>query len=50
MIRFGSYNIHNGRNEGLKSVLRVMEQANLDLGFLQETKVVYIVYACMLEG
>ena len=37
-IRFGTYNISNGRNGGLESALREMSQANMDLGILQETK------------
>ena len=37
-IRFGTYNICNSRNGGLESVLRVMSQANMDLGIFQETK------------
>ena len=36
--RFGTYNIRNGRNGGLEAALRVMSQANMDLGILQETK------------
>ena len=31
VIRFGMYNICNGRNRGLESALRVMGWANLDL-------------------
>ena len=38
-IKFGTYNIRNGRNGGLEEALRVMEQANLDMGILQETKI-----------
>ena len=38
-IRFGTYNIRNGRNRGLELVLRGMSQANMDLGTYQETKV-----------
>ena len=34
----GTYNIRNGRNIVLESALRVMYQANMDLGILQETK------------
>ena len=34
----GSYNFRNGRNGGLKSALRVMEQENTDLGVLQQMK------------
>ena len=37
-IKFGTYNIRNGRNGGLESALRVMAQANIDLGVFQETK------------
>ena len=37
-IRFGTYNIRNGRNGGLESALRGMSQANMDLGIFQETK------------
>ena len=37
-IRFGTYNIRNGRNGGLDSALRGMSQANIDLGISQETK------------
>ena len=38
-IRFGTYNIRNVRNRGLKLALREMSQANMDLGIFQETKV-----------
>ena len=37
-IRFGTYNIRNGRNGGLESALRGMDQANMDLGIFQEKK------------
>ena len=37
-IKFGTYNIRNDRNGGLEAALRVMAQANMDLGVLQETK------------
>ena len=37
-IKFGTYNIRNGRNGGLESALRGMSQANMDLGIFQETK------------
>ena len=37
-IRFGIYNIRNGRKGGLEMALRGMSQANMDLGILQETK------------
>ena len=37
-IRFGTYNIRNGRNGGLESALKGMAQANMDLGIFQEKK------------
>ena len=37
-IRFGTYNIWNGRNGGLESALRGMGQTNVDVGVFQETK------------
>ena len=37
-IRFGTYNISNGRNGGLEAAMRGISQANMDLGILQETK------------
>ena len=37
-IRFGLYNIHNGRNSELESALRGMLQAKVDLGIFQEMK------------
>ena len=37
-IKFGTYNIRNGRNGGLEAALRGMAQANIDLGVFQETK------------
>ena len=37
-IKFGTYNIGNGRNGGLESALRGMAKANIDLGVFQETK------------
>ena len=43
-IRFGTYNIRNGRNGGLEAALREMSQANVDLGILQETKLTDIIY------
>ena len=39
LIRLGSYNIRNGRNGGMDSALRGTDQANMDLGALQETNV-----------
>ena len=43
-IRFGTYNIHNGRNRSLEAALRGMSQANMDLGILQETKLTDGIY------
>ena len=37
-IKFGTYNIRNRRNGGLKSALRGMAQTNIDLGVFQDTK------------
>ena len=37
-IRFGTYNISNGRNGGLESALRGISQAKMNLGIFQETK------------
>ena len=46
LIRFGTYNIRNGRNGVLESVLRGVYQANMDLGIFQETKVADGIYTC----
>ena len=43
-IKSGTYNIRNGPNGGLEAALRGMEQANLDMGILQETKITNGVY------
>ena len=43
-IRFGTYNIRNGRNRGLEYALRGMYQANMNLGVLQETKLKKCIY------
>ena len=43
-ICFGLYNIRNGRNVGLKSVLRGIYQANMNHGDFQKTKVAEGVY------
>ena len=43
-IRFGTYNICNGRNGGLEAALRGISQANMDLGILQETKLTDGIY------
>ena len=49
-IKFGTYNIRNGRNRGLESALRGMSQANIDLGVFQETKCTDGVYTRALAG
>ena len=49
-IRFGTYNIRNGRNGGLGAALRGMSQANMDLGILQETKLTDGVYTRRSAG
>ena len=43
-IRFGTYNIRNGRNCGLETALRGMSQANMDLGIFQEMKLTDRIY------
>ena len=35
-IRFGTYNIRNGRNRGMELALRVMSQENMYLFIFQE--------------
>ena len=47
-IRFGTYNIRNGRNGGLEAALQRMSLANMDLGILQETKLSDGIYTCGL--
>ena len=49
-IRFGTYNIRNGRNRGLESALRGMSQANMDLGISQGKKVSDGIYTRRLAG
>ena len=49
-IKFGTYNIRNGRNGWLETVLRAMEQANIDMGFMQETKITDGVYTRASAG
>ena len=44
------YNIRNGRDVRLELSLRGVVQANLDMGFFQETKVIYGFQTRMLEG
>ena len=43
-IRFGTYNILNGRNGGLEAALWGVSQANMDLGIFQETKLTDRIY------
>ena len=49
-IRFGTYNICNGRNGGLESALRGMSQANTDMGIFQEKKVTEGIYTRRSAG
>ena len=49
-IKFGTYNIRNGRNGGLESALRGMAQANIDLGVFQEKKCTDGIYTRELAG
>ena len=50
VIRFGTYNISNRRNEGLELALRGMDQANIRLGVFQETKFMDEVHTCASTG
>ena len=50
MIRFGFYNIRNGRNSGLEFAMCRMDEININLGVLQETKVTEGVYTCISDG
>ena len=43
-IRFGTYNIRNGRNGGLEAALRGVSQANMDLVIFQETELTDGIY------
>ena len=43
-IRFGTYNIRNGRNGGLESALRGIIQANINLGIFQGKKCIEGIY------
>ena len=43
-IRFGTYNICNGRNGRLVAALRGLSQSNMDLGILQEKKLTDRIY------
>ena len=49
-IKFGTYNIRNGRNGGLESALWGMAQAKIDLGVFQETKCTDGVYTRTSAG
>ena len=49
-IRFGTYNIRNGRNGGLEVALWGVSQANMDLGILQETKLTDGIYTRRSAG
>ena len=49
-IKFGTFNIRNGRNGGLEAALREMAQANIDLGVFQETKCTDGVYTRASAG
>ena len=49
-IRFGTYNIRNGRNGGLEAALRGMSQASMDLGIFQETKLTDGIYTRRSAG
>ena len=50
LIRFGMYNNKNGLNKGLEYALRVMSQANMDLGIFQETKITKRIYTRASSG
>ena len=50
LIRFGTYNIRNGRNGGLEAALQGMSQANMDLVILQETKLTDGIHTRGLAG
>ena len=50
VIRFGTYNIRNGRNRGLNSVLWGVYQANLNMGVFQDTKVTDWIHMQVLDG
>ena len=49
-IRFGTYNIRNGRKGGLESALRGMSQAIMDMVILQETKLTDGIYTRKSAG
>ena len=49
-IRFGTYNIRNGQNGGLKSALRGVGQENVDVEVFQETKLTEGIYTRKSSG
>ena len=49
-IRFGTYNIWNGRNGVLELALRGISQANMDLGIFQDTKCTYGIHTRASAG
>ena len=49
-IPFGTYNIRNWRNGGLKLELQGVDQANIGLGFFQQTKVTNGIHTRTLAG
>ena len=49
-IRFGTYNIRNGRNGELEAALWGLSQANMDLGIFQEMKLMDRIYTRGLAG
>ena len=49
-IKFSTYNIRNGRNGGLEAELRGMDQANMDLGVMQEKNITNGVYTRASAG
>ena len=44
VVRFGTYNIRNGRSVGLDLALRGMSQTNVDLSLMQEINCTYKLY------
>ena len=50
LIRFGTYNIHNGHNGVLESALRGVSNANMYMGIFKETKVTDGIYTRGLDG
>ena len=50
LIRFGTYNIQNCHNGGMESDLHGMDQANIDLGVMQETNLAVEFYTQLLTG